>query len=501
MKLRIVAPTKALLEDITREELDKLNKLLTYTNTSNQYQVKRHYNNKSWKIKNRDTWEKHLETLKQSIKKTLVFEDDTGFYIRPASIPYIEEHFNLEIINEISYPTPKPVAWSKSLPFELHPYQKESSINLIQEKHANVELCTSAGKSAILLKICRDTGFKTAIIAPSVSIFNELLEKFEKHLGRVNVGSFGDGKKVLGKRFTVCIGDSLVNIKPNTKEWDFFKNLDMLAVDESHLWGAETLDEICHGVLADVPYRVFFSGTQTRGDGGEKLLQSIIGKTVYKLKTSEAIKGGYIADHEFRIVDVESSNPNYYSKDPLQMKRVHFLNNKNIASFVAKLANAEATVHKKQTLVLVEELNQISMLLPLLKVPYAIAHSETKPARLSELGLEKVDPAESVEKFNKGEAMVLVGTSCIATGTNIFPTHNTANWVGGSSEIKTKQGAVGRSCRLHTHNPWADRCVLKNKSIIWDFNVYDNDLMVKHLQERIKFYKESGTEIKSIRLK
>jgi hypothetical protein len=97
--------------------------------------------------------------------------------------------------------------------------------------------------------------------------------------------------------------------------------------------------------------------------------------------------------------------------------------------------------------------------------------------------------------------MVLIGTSCIATGTNIFPTHQTCNWVGGSSEIKTKQGAIGRSVRLSKHNPWAAKVLPKEVSHIFDFDVFDVPVMVKHLEDRIDYYKESGSEIRRIKFK
>lgn len=500
MKIEVTNPSKAFLE-ATQEEFDRLYKLLSYTNTANQHLLKRHYANHWAKSKNLQAWQVKLEELKNSIHNTLIFEENGKKFIRPGSLPYlVESGLSCEITNKVIYPTPKRVPWAKPLPFELHPYQEQSATSLIKAIHGNVELCTGAGKSAILLKVCRETGFRTAIIAPSKSIFLELLEKFEYHFGKNMVGTYGDGKKKLGKKFTICIGDSICNIKPGTEEWTFFSTLDMLCVDESHTWGADTLESICHGVLECVPYRLFFSGTQTRGDGAKKLLQSIIGRTVHTLSTQEAVAGGYICPHDYRIVEVESSDPNYTSSDALEMKRIHHLRNRNICAFIAKLANAEATTKRRQTLILVEELDQIASLLPLLKVPTAIAHSETKPARLAELGLSKVDRQESVEKFNKGEAMVLIGTSCIAVGTNIYPTHNTANWVGGTSEIKTKQGAVGRSVRLGNQNPWAKNCVPKDKSTIWDFMVFDVPIMVTHTESRVGFYSDSGSEVRTIRL-
>jgi superfamily II DNA or RNA helicase len=504
MHFEIVTPTKAYLNDATSLDIESLTKTLSYTNTANQHMLKRHYNNHWMKNKNRAAWEAKKTELAASVHNCLLFKDDTGYYVRPGSIPYL----GIEVKkNNIVYPTPKKVPWAKVLPFELHPYQSISVEKLIEIKHGNVELCTGAGKSAIILQVCRETGFRTAIIAPSQSIFNELLEKFEHHLGKDKVGALGDGKRRIGKRFTVCIGDSLTNLKPGTPEWEFFSTMDMMIVDESHTWGADTLENICHGVLANVPYRLFMSGTQTRGDGAEKLLQSIIGQTVHTLTTKEAIAGGYIADHDFLIVDIESSNPNLQSADVLEMKRIHFLRNRNIAAFTAKLANASALASNHQTLVLVEELSQIAMLIPLLKVPYAYAHSESSKLKLAELEaasgvlLEKVDRADSVEKFNKGEVKVLIGTSCIATGTNIFPMRYTVNWVGGSSEIKTKQGAVGRTVRKLLANPWAALCAVFTKKTIVDFNVHDQFVLKKHLEDRCLFYRDSGTEIRRIKLK
>lgn len=502
MRFVISSPTKAYIKDATPEEVQELSRLLTYTNTAAAHLVKRHYQNRTWRNSNATSWAARLEELKKDVTQTLVFTDDVGAFIRPGSIPYIEMAHTVE--NQVKYPTPKTIPWHKPLPFQLHPYQAISATELIKEcvnGPANVELTTGSGKSAILLKVYRETGFRTAVIAPSKSIFNELVEKFEHHFGKGNVGKFGDGKKKLGKKVTICIGDSLCNVKPGTPEWEFFSKLDMFEADESHTWGAETLDAICHGVLADVPVRLFFSATQTRGDGAERLLQSIIGKTVHRLTTEEAIKGGYICNHSFKIIQVDSSHPNYTSGDALDMKRIHFLGNKNIAAFIARLANADATVNKRQTLVLVEELGQIAALTRLLKVPYAYAHAESKKERLLELGLDKVNPAESVEKFNKGEAMVLVGTSCISTGTNIFPTHNTANWVGGASEIKTKQGAVGRSVRKMSSSPYQNPNAPKDKADIYDFKVQDVQLMDKHLDSRVGYYGDSGTEIKYIKLK
>lgn len=499
MKFTIKSPTKAFLSDYDSLELEILKKELSYINTSNAYQLKRHYNNKWLRSKNKEAWEIQLNQLKSQVRFTLVFEEDGQLYVRPGSLPHIRLATPENITNEIKYPPYKKMPWAKPLPFELYPYQQESVDRLMEIKHGNVNLCTGSGKSATVLKLIRETGLKSVIVTPSRSIFREMFALAERHFGKGKIGAFGDGKKKLDKKITVCIGDSLANIVPGSKEWEFFNDVKVLCVDESHTFGAETLEEVCHGVLGNIPYRYFFSGTQTRTDGGIPLLQSIIGQTVHTLSTEEAVSSGYLCPHDFLIIETTSSNPYGIARDPLEERRVHFLNNRNIAAIIAKIANNKCA-KGEQMLVLVEELNQIKLLTKLLNVPYAYAHSETSKARLEEIGLEKVNITEVVERFNKNEFKVLIGTSAIATGTNIYPQTLCAAWIGTSSEIKTKQAAVGRNVRKASANPWANLCGPKEKCTIIDFDVTDNYISSKHLEERIEFYKESGSEIKRVKL-
>lgn len=493
MKLHITSPTKALLLEHSDMELLSLRKTLTYTNTSVQHLIKRHYQNHWFKNSNPNGWTAHLNNLQKDLKRCLVFEEDGKYFIRPGSIPYLSG-FELEIENGIRYPEPKKIPWLKPLPFELHPYQDESWTKLLEIKHGNVSLTTGAGKGSIIAKLCRETGLNTCVVVPSKSIFEELVDKFEYHFGKKYVGTFGAGKRKFDKKFVIAIADSLVNIKPDSPEWQFFNNLDMLCVDESHEFAAESLEAVCHGVLAKIPLRFFFSATQFRNDGSLPLLQSIIGKTVCTLSTEEGVKGGFICPHSFKIVSVESSNPGFQSSDALEEKRMHFLKNTNIANFCARLSNGMAD-QGKGTLILVSELSQIAMLVPLLKAPFAIAHSEKKKERLEELKLWKVDNKESVEKFNRGDAKILLGTTCIATGTNIYPCHNVCNWIGGSSPIRTRQGPVGRGVRFGHSNPWAKNWLDKNHCTIWDFQVEDNWTMERHLDNRIESYNESGADL------
>jgi superfamily II DNA or RNA helicase len=494
MNLLIKTPIKAYVSG-TEEEIANLAKFLSYTNTSIQFQYKKHMKNRWWQQRDLDSWQSRAKELKDELNQCLMFKEDGKPCVRPGSISYIEEKFGKISTTYdpqylASFENPKPFPWAKKIPFELYPYQKESVESLINAKHGNVQLTTGAGKTACILTIARNLGLKTVVAVPSQSIFSEMLDRFEQHLGKGVVGALGDGKKRLGKKFTVAISKSLTNLKPGTKEFEDISSAQVLLVDESHLFGAASLDEVCHNLFAKVPYRMFFSGTQTRGDGTEKLLQSIIGKTVATLTTEDAVKGGFISNHEFRIMPVTTTAVGFDSSDALAMKRRHFLHNDNIAKFIANLANSVYKAKGEQTLVLVDEIEQIHKLIPLLQIPYACATGE----KIKELG--GMDAIEAVELFNRGIAKVLIGTAAISTGTNIFPVHHLANWQGGSSEIKCKQGAVGRAIRKLVGSGYEQKHVPKDRAIIWDFKVIGIDVMDRHLSERIEYYKDSGTEIK-----
>jgi superfamily II DNA or RNA helicase len=254
----------------------------------------------------------------------------------------------------------------------------------------------------------------SVIVTPSKSIFNELLRDFQHHLGKDIVGGYGDGKKDVSKKITIAIGKSLTMLKPGSEAYDFFANKEAMLIDEAHTFAADQLEKVSHGVLNDVKCRAFVSATQTRGDGTEKLLHSIIGRTVLEMSLQEAINDGYLTPLNFTILKTYSPSTKNV-RDPIQCKREHFLYNDNIAELCAKLANAKARIKNESTLILVEELVQIQNITSRLEVPYSYVHSSSKK-EAGLYGLEKVKLQEEVDKFNEGKVKVLIGTRAIATG-------------------------------------------------------------------------------------
>jgi superfamily II DNA or RNA helicase len=497
IKITIQNPTKCYLETASPDEVSNLRQSLTYSDTSAAFNLKKLKENRWLKQNKPHTWETRVKEVEAKLKTCMLKSENGKMWFHPGSLPYLSG-YSFDISSNIEYPEPRKIPWKKPLPFELYPYQEESARRLIAQKHGCVELCTGAGKTAIILTLARELGLKTIIVTPSKSIFGEMLEKFEYHFGKSNVGAYGSGKKKIGKKFTVCISKSLTMLKEGTPEYEFFSTADVVISDESHLNAANTLETTFHGVLQDVPYRFFLSGTQVRGDGKDKLLESIIGKKVYELPTKDAVDGGYICPVKFFVFETTSKDIKKY-KDPLKAKRKQFLYNSNIADIAAKIANSAWNQAQESTLILVEELEQIRMLVDRLSVPFEYVHSASK-ADATRFGLETRKVNEAVEAFNLGHARVLIGTSCIATGTNMYPTHNTINWVGGGSETRTKQGAVGRSVRILENSKYKDYHKPKPYSKIYDFRVNNIGLLENHLQKRLSMYRETCDKINFIKV-
>ena len=494
MKVTITSPTYAIVEFANDKEKADLNKSLTYTNKSISFQISKLKQNRWFKRQNPEGYAFRMAELQAQLK-TSILEWNAGHWtIKPGIISYIKDRFSPQIVDEREFPETKKYSWKKKPEFEPYPYQAKAVEQLLKAKHGNISLPTGCGKSFILLMLARELGLRTVVVTPSKSIFNELLKEFQDKLGKNVVGGYGDGKKDIKKPITIAIGRSLTMLKMGTEAWDFFYDKQVMLVDESHTFAASELEKTCHGVLSQVPYRMFVSATQTRGDGTEKMLYSIIGENVLDMEIYEAINKGYLCPLKFTVINTFSPST-LKKKDPLECKREHFLYNKEIAKLIARIANGSVAGSNESTLVLVEELRQIQELLPLLKVPYAYVHSGSKK-EAAKFGLETVKLQQQVDRFNNGEVKVLIGTRAISTGTNMYPTHNTCNWVGGNSEIITKQGTMGRSTRKLEISKYADLHPPKLQTNIYDFDVKGQPILKRQLDKRIEYYMETGESIR-----
>lgn len=489
-------------------------KLLSYTDPNAAHLTQKHV--RDWRYKYRDTtgWQRYLDMLREKEVKKLYHEQAKSVWrFRTGSIHLLLDSKLLDpcdVLGAVAAPrlaTGTPL--QKPLPYELYPYQEKALQALLKASHAHIEICTGSGKATIALLLAQRLGVRCAVVVPFKENARSLLEFFRFHLGEDCVGLYGDGFKTIGRQVTICIGKSLSNISAETKpkDWAFFRHQKALIVDESHTWATETMEELCHGLFAHVPYRYFMSGTQEKSQHQANLLASIIGPRVFALSTAEAVEQGFVCPHEYIIYENVPLAP--YEKDDvvpeannvLALRRHHLLLNPAIIRFIAH-ASAADVKQKTCSLILVEEVSQVDAFVKAwsdmgLKehTDYSVATGKGKAGSV----------ARAVTAFNAGDVGILIGTSCIGTGVNLYPQHKTYNLCGGGAvnSVRTCQGAVGRSVRFATSNPAikdhsypTDRFDVKKKTTIIDFDLNPSQKHLhRHLEKRIGYYALSGSTI------
>ncbi len=405
---------------------------------------------------------------------------DGNLYTYSGLTELISDEFNdYDVVNQTVYPETECIVWDKK-PFDLYPYQKKALEAFITETHANIEMGTGLGKSLIALYLVKHFSLKTIVISPSKSISKQLYKLFCKHFGKKHVGFLGDGKKEFNKKIIIAIDDSVVNVKIDSEGFKCLQECKVMIWDESHTSGAKTLSETCFGVLNAIPYRYFLSGTQTRGDGGDLLLQSIIGKNVFTMTVREGVDSNYLAKPIFKMVEIESDS-SFANRDINKMTRNHLYYNPKVIQKAALIANQFAD-NDYPVLILIDEYEQFSKLLPYLRHKCLFAHGTLTEDNKQYVPLEyqKRDPNDLIEDFNNGKSKILIGTSCIGVGSDVKAVKSMIYLRGGMSEVEVKQ-SVGRCTRLFPE-------MNKTSCYVTDFDVSNIPALHRHALERGKIY-------------
>lgn len=483
-------PTKLRIEgyDDRRGELEEA---LTFSNKKAIFELRK-FRKATWYLNKygEEAYNEKLNELRAAQRVSLLFEDEKGLYTHAGLKDHLASVLrDYKFENRVVYPEPNLIPWARVPKHELRYYQKEIVDALCDAKHGAVEVGTGLGKSKCILHQTKRLGVQTLIMAPSTSIARQLYDDFKYHFGSKYVGLVGDGSKDYKKDIVIGIAASLTRIEKGSEAWGYLSKTQFFAADESHLTPAETFARVCLGLVEDAPYRAFYSATQMRNDGGELLLRGIIGPVVYRMTVREGVDQGFLAMPHFKMIPVVSRST-YFRDDPMEMARKHFLYNKDVAKIAADVANKAVGLLNHQVVILVDEVEQLALLLPHFRYEVGFAHGG-----LTKENKGGVDPRfhesnvkELVQRFNDGNLPILVGTSCINTGTDIRPVKTIINLQAGRSEIKFRQ-SVGRGTRLvegktdFNFVDFAVRCA----------NVFENesqDILWRHAHQRAAIYED-----------
>jgi superfamily II DNA or RNA helicase len=257
-----------------------------------------------------------------------------------------------------------------------------------------------------------------------------------------------------------------------------------------HTTPAETFEKVVMNLLKDCYYRFFVSATQIRTDGSEMILKGITGPTVYRKDFKELVEKGYLSRPFFKIFKVQShgfSGANDINKETRQQLYL----NPNVNKLAGEIAHKCVNLLNRQTVILIDEFAQFMQLKNYITVPFEFAHGGISNRQNADgTNLKDIVPKEYwksdteaiVERFNKGETKLIIGTSAISTGVDLQPTGALIYLQGGTSEIQVKQG-IGRATRV-TDN--------KKDAFIFDFKVEGSPSMERHCNARMAIYNQLG---------
>lgn len=497
-----VSPTVLQLEGLPEAQLSSE---LTYTDLSVKYELNKARNSK-WLFNKlgEEGWKEHLEELKAKQKQCLLFGDpDSGLWTYSGLAEKLASRFKVPYQNRVFYPESKLIPWARMPEKEARPYQSQMLDLLLAARHGAVEVGTGLGKSFVILLLAKELGLQTVVMTPSVSIAGQIHKEFLKHFGQKYVGQFFDGKKDSKKLFTIAVDDSLTKIEEGSEHWNRLKKAQVFIADESHLCPAKSLSKVCFGLLANAPYRFFFSGTQLRNDGLDLLLQAITGKIVFRMTVKDGVDQGWLAKPMFRMIPV-TSDVDYFRSDPNEMTRAHLYYNPTVCAKAAEITNLMVEEMGRQVVILVKEVEQLSYLLPYFRHPVKFAHGGVTATTYHPNGKvkkqgnrEKIpeeywesDPNDLVERFNRKEFPILIGTSCITTGTDIQTVEAIVYLQGGKSEIQVKQ-SIGRG----TRKPEG-----KTDCYFIDFDVTNIESLHRHAEGRREIYEDVYPDFEELKL-
>lgn len=488
----IIRKTPTLLEihNLSNSQLALIEKELTYTDKAAEQAYQRFRKNR-WYLSahGEEAYNEEVDRLKSEITKCLIVGGGLTLQTYSGLQSRLEKLLKCNSTNKVEYNEPKLLPWKVKPEFDLRYYQKESLAKLLEIKHGGIEIATGLGKTNIILHLVKELGLQTLILAPSTSIAEQIYDLLSYHFGNKYVGKFYSSKKEFKKLITVALPQSLIRLDEKSEAYKTIKKCNVFIADESHLCPAKTLADVCFGLAKNAEYRFFFSATQMRNDGKDLLLEAITGPIVYTMTARQGVDQGFLSKPIFKMVKCVSDTT-LLSEDANELTRHYLYYNDNVNRIAGDLTNKFVEFANSQVLILIDEVEQFSKLLPYIKeskIGFAHGPLGENKSKVPQAYWES-DPNDLVKQFNQGSLKVLIGTSCISTGTDIKTAKALIYLQGGKSEIQVKQ-AIGRSTRLA---PGKTECV------VIDFDVVNCPTVHRHAILRREIYDDIYGPIEEI---
>ncbi len=345
---------------------------------------------------------------------------------------------------------------------EPRPYQTESINHWRENERCGViVLPTGAGKTHAATMAIEMCGRQTLVVVPTLDLMNQwydlLTSTFNAEIGLIGGGFFEVGA------ITVTTYASAFRHQERLGN-----QFGLIIFDECHHLPSEGYKYAAEFAIA--PFRLGLSATPDRADGGEDLLDNLIGKTVYRLEAQQ-LAGEFLADYTIERVEVELSDEERKSYQRERQIYTDFRRKMNLPygqegwrMFLIQSARSEdgrramkayrnykrialgteSKIHVLQDLLIRHKHDKVLIFTAENEMVYRISNDYLIPAITHETNVK--ERKFWLDAFNNGDVLALATSKVLNEGVNI-PDASVAIILSGSGSSREHIQRLGRILR------------------------------------------------------
>jgi len=447
-----IHPQSVIMKNASAHVEEEIDDFLSYTNPNarhiRQYKLQQAEASKS--EQDRDYWTKWDGKI--HLYKYQTF--DIGFLWRVTQmLQVMKVKYTYEDMRQV----PHPVDRSKVPKFEgeLHPYQHEILIDMIQHPHGIVDVATGGGKTVMALSLIAKRPVRTFVIVPTVALVDEWILKakqFLKFPNGHNYFGYASGRRVDLGLFNVANIQTLYNAlfkratQTNTvqryyKIIEAYKAADMIIVDECHHASTATYRKSIMASNAYYRYGITAT-TDKRHDSADMEYYGLLGERLSRISASDLIEDGFISPA--RVIFQRWGYMPFYGSVKFQgvggvEDQALVYNHQRNTQICNDIV--EAISHKRRVMVMVRRLDHGKLLLQILE-------SKLKEhIRIEWIYGDHPEKAQIIRDFRDKKIHILITQNqLLSEGVDIPDVSAVVMAAGGKSAIKTIQ-SIGRGIR------------------------------------------------------
>lgn len=360
----------------------------------------------------------------------------------------------------------------------LRDYQRDAIRILAKEKRGVAHMATNAGKTYIMAALINLIGGRALIVVHGKELLYQIAGVMREQTSGMTVGLIGDGHMDLDKDVTVATVQTLSSKVDEFEFSEFFRQLDILMIDEVHHASARTVYETVMKIPAI--FRYGFSGTPLKNNVLNDLqLMATTGPIVVRVSNEELIEAGHSATPEITMYRINGVRDDSLKYQEAYRELIVRNGNRNIriAKEAIKLAQEGGVV-----LVLVNRIDHqryiASNIIVLGYSNYTMINGKHSTRTRQDV----------LERMRNGRAGVYIATGIFGEGVDIPSVDALIIAGAGKSHIRLLQ-QVGRGLRKKAG---------ENRVTIIDFIDTANKYLVKHANKRKKIYQEEGFTVEVV---